>query len=201
MSSPMDIEAWGKSGWNLLHAISFKYPVSDASKIQREAFYSLLSGLGYVLPCESCRAHLREYLNDPGTGITGPDSSHLDTRESISRWMVGFHNDVNTRIGKPVMTYAAVEELYRNVENACPMSPSGRRMCSGDDKGVYYGSELIFKCRSNKLVTALSALFVVSVCTFTYFFWKHRAEYEMRKLQKVAEANALHAFYVVGNAP
>ena len=49
---------WGRTFWNTLHYVSLGYPETNPSPEVREAAYSMLVSLQYLLPCKSCREHL-----------------------------------------------------------------------------------------------------------------------------------------------
>lgn len=49
---------WGRTFWNTLHYVSLGYPETNPSPEVREAAYSMLVSLQYLLPCKTCREHL-----------------------------------------------------------------------------------------------------------------------------------------------
>lgn len=117
--TPISTDVWGPKAWGFMHAISFRYPETDASLEERTAILHFLNSLKLLIPCAKCRAHYASYLDDPDTGIRGTCSAHLEHRESISRWMVELHNDVNQRLGKASRSYDDVAEEYSHGE-VCP---------------------------------------------------------------------------------
>lgn len=71
------IEYWGPACWKWLHTAS----------IQRETIYLLVD----LLPCAICRTHLADYVHtSPPPRGRGP----------LKRWLVQFHDTLNTRLGK-----------------------------------------------------------------------------------------------------
>jgi hypothetical protein len=38
---------------------------------------------------------------------------HLQNTETLSRWLVCVHNRVNTKLGKKVVSYEEVKQMYR----------------------------------------------------------------------------------------
>lgn len=119
-------EIWGPRAWGFLHAISFSYPKSSPSLVEREAAYRFLVSMGELLPCEKCREHYKAHINDPKGGITDSSSKHLAGADSLSRWTVELHNGVNARLGKPRMEYKEVLPLYSG-DYTCPPEPVDRR--------------------------------------------------------------------------
>jgi len=77
----LDRHELGRSTWFLLHEI-VKAPPTPA-------FPSLMWSLSELYPCEICRAHISEYLEEHP-----PEMSEF--------WMCTFHNAVNARLGKPI---------------------------------------------------------------------------------------------------
>lgn len=122
-------EVWGPKAWSFLHAISFRYP-ERAQVADREAAYRLLRALEVLLPCPRCRGHMRDYLNGKD-GLVSSQSPHLDGRASFSKWLVEFHNGVNSRLGKTRVEYEHVEPLYRG-DYVCPPEPPPRQSLLAD---------------------------------------------------------------------
>ena len=94
---------WGPRLWRFLHALSFAFPEKPTPE-QVDAFHKLLDALKVLIPCPECRNHYCEYLG----GSPAPTNCGQNLRE----WLVNFHNDVNVRLGKPVVSLAEAEKLY-----------------------------------------------------------------------------------------
>ena len=124
-------EIWGPKAWGFLHAVTFRYPEENVSKQKRLSAYQLLVSLERLLPCERCRKHFVAYMKDPSTGINGASSRHLRNRFSFSTWMVNFHNAVNERLGKPVMMFEEVEDIYSG-DYVCPSEPPDKKSVMAD---------------------------------------------------------------------
>ena len=73
---------------------------------------------------------MRDYLNGKD-GLVSSQSPHLDGRASFSRWLVEFHNGVNSRLGKTRVEYEHVEPLYRG-DYVCPPEPPPRQSLLAD---------------------------------------------------------------------
>lgn len=96
-------EYWGHVGWDFLHACTFGYspvPTED----EKKAATNFFSSLPYMLPCEVCSKHCYNYIKD-----NPPNVKDTDT---LSRWLVDFHNKVNIRLGKPTKQYADVAKDF-----------------------------------------------------------------------------------------
>ena len=116
----MDITLWGPAAWHFLHAVSFRYPERAPSMQHRKAMFDLLTSLKRLLPCTHCRMHFEKYIDSSENAISSPASHALDSRDSISRWLVDLHNDVNRRLHKTTRTYADVAHEYRDLNKTCP---------------------------------------------------------------------------------
>lgn len=114
-------EVWGPKAWGVLHAIGFSYPTTPTF-VEKESAYRLLLSLGHLLPCKKCRRHYLDQFNGP-SGISSSDSRHLESGDSLSHWLVDLHNEVNIRLGKPVVPYAEVSTLYSG-DYICPPDPT-----------------------------------------------------------------------------
>ena len=104
--SKMSIQNWGPSGWNFLHAITFKYPETP-SYSDRSRVYNFFNSVGYVLPCPQCSYHFVEEMNKHN-----PTSSIFNNKSTLSKWLVDVHNQVNRRNDKPIMSYDMVKAEY-----------------------------------------------------------------------------------------
>lgn len=87
-------DAIGQSTWLLLHALADHFDSEDpAHEIQLTV---LMTALATLYPCQDCRAHMSAYLND--------HPPRFENRAHAVRWMFNFHNSVNERLGKPLMS-------------------------------------------------------------------------------------------------
>ena len=95
---------WGRPGWKFLHSVTFAYPEKPSlrTKIQYMKFFKSLQ---YVLPCPMCR---REYSRAARKLNLG----HLKNTETLSRWLVCVHNQVNVKLGKAVVPFDVVKKMY-----------------------------------------------------------------------------------------
>ncbi len=99
---------WGPVVWRLLHAIA------DIS--YRKDIYLLWSAVlrctAHTLPCDACRMHMKLYLQThPFVPKTWMSQTGKQNRDQIRVWMHTFHNSVNERLGKPVISLSELPEL------------------------------------------------------------------------------------------
>jgi len=103
---------WGPSAWTFLHAVSFAYP-EEPTKEHKTAALNLFDSLKYLLPCGECCSHYCTVLDKNAL------MQALENRDKFSRWVVDFHNSVNTRLHKPVFSYKEAAEKYLGEEAQC----------------------------------------------------------------------------------
>lgn len=103
----VDKTEWGPIVWKLLHTMA------DISK--RKDIYllwvSVLRSTAYVLPCELCRDHMKSYIQ---THTFLPKNWMKQTGDQncnqIRAWLHAFHNSVNERLTKPVLSLNEIPE-------------------------------------------------------------------------------------------
>lgn len=101
---------WGTGTWVVVHTtalvFSEEYRGNELDRFE-EAMIHWYSALPYVLPCRACGAHCYEYIKSHPPPIKGT----VGTR-ALFNWTVDFHNSVNQRTGKRVITH---EEAYQSL--------------------------------------------------------------------------------------
>lgn len=112
--------AWGPSAWTLLHSVSFAYPLVPTAEEQQHML-QFVHSLRHVLPCAACKEDFGSILE------RNPLERHLHSREALARWMNGVHNEVNTKLGKPTMTFEDSVELWCSPAPPLPPSTSKNR--------------------------------------------------------------------------
>jgi len=100
MFSPLN---WGPKAWGFFEAVAFKYPENPTDDEKRAAGH-FFESLKYLLPCEKCKVHFSENILKLPINVT--------SRDTLSRWVVDFHNLVNVSTNKPIKSYEEVAELY-----------------------------------------------------------------------------------------
>jgi len=94
---------WGKPLWDILHYVTFTYCPETQSKNMKLLFEKHLLNL---MPCRKCRDNYKEHLKKVPI--------RLESKESLSKWLVKIHNLVNITKSKPTRkhTYAEVKKRY-----------------------------------------------------------------------------------------
>ena len=88
--------------------LSYHYPDNPTTK-QRNNTLLFLRSFADVLPCNVCSIHFNEYLDSTIPDVTSP---HLDGKTKFTEWMRNFHNDVNSRLNKRVISRKEDECLH-----------------------------------------------------------------------------------------
>lgn len=98
-------EHWGHHLWAFIHTVTIIDFEDNEPHVQR-ALDSLRS-VSKVIPCALCRTHFENKINN----------LNLNLKESMClfRWSVDFHNEVNTKLGKPLFTYEEALEKWTRI--------------------------------------------------------------------------------------
>ena len=104
-----DKVSWGRAGWDWAHKVSIKY--SDNPSIQeKKDMIFLFWNFIYGVPCIECRVHAYAYAEQFPPKF---DNSH-----TLQIWFWRFHNYVNRRLGKKIISSEQYQELYKDDINA-----------------------------------------------------------------------------------
>jgi len=103
----MSKNVWGPPTWRLLHCLSVKAK-DTMTPPQLNDLKTILERIVSNLPCPLCSTHAKSYfkLNKFNTIIT---------LNQLRYFMFVFHNNVNSRINKPLITYEEHNILYQNM--------------------------------------------------------------------------------------
>ena len=97
---------WGPLLWGFIHTISIVDFEEEAQvRFTKEAVESL-RGVGACIPCKKCRVHYDTFFQ---TEIEGRDRFG---RMELFRLFVEFHNTINQKYGKPVLTYEEAHKIW-----------------------------------------------------------------------------------------
>lgn len=101
---------WGPRLWRAFHLMANVSDRRDISALWRQ-FLALSAA---ALPCAQCRGHFTNYLRN---NIIVRQSNPVTTtgmlfRESLKTQLRIFHNAVNLRLGKPIVSADAYKSIY-----------------------------------------------------------------------------------------
>ena len=110
---------FGPPLWFSLHYAAAHFPDNPAP-IARDRMKNIIISLPILIPCKNCQEHATAYIES--------NYDNLDTicsrRDSVFKFFVDFHNNVNERLGKPTMGYDDAYKLYIGGVNLSPISYS-----------------------------------------------------------------------------
>lgn len=98
-----ELDQWGPNFWQTLHTLTFTYPNRPTAR-DRRIYYHTLRYIGLTLPCPVCRRDYLAYLKKY--------PPNLESRFTLSRYMVDLHNEVNRKLNKSVVDYDTVLDMY-----------------------------------------------------------------------------------------
>jgi hypothetical protein len=105
----------GPGTWNVLHKRAFKARTHE----QQLEFIEFMKDICYGFPCFVCKGHCTEHIKNH------PMEEYLDVLVDINGeriplglfiWTWKFHNAVNARINKPIMSWETAYNLYSESE-------------------------------------------------------------------------------------
>jgi hypothetical protein len=99
-----DPSVWGPAFWFTLHNGSSNYPLS-ATPIVNNRMQGFILGIPLMLPCELCKEHASNHIENNKNNL----SDICSGRDNLFKFFVDFHNIVNIRYNKPIVS---VEDAY-----------------------------------------------------------------------------------------
>lgn len=110
MKNSIKPKIWGPHGWKFLHYVSLGYPDNPTEEDKRN-YKDFFTSLRYVLPCEKCAQNYKHNL------AKYPIDNHLHNRDTLFKWAIDVHNEVNEELDKPTLQYDEAIELYSKEES------------------------------------------------------------------------------------
>ena len=100
----MQKSVWGPATWKLLHSMVLK--MNDNASVQQiNDLKSIILRIVSNLPCPYCTSHAVSY-------ITSSNYKLIQNIKDLRYFIFVFHNNVNKRVNKPVITYEEHVQLY-----------------------------------------------------------------------------------------
>ena len=106
----MNPKFWGPHGWYFLHSVTMHYP-KNPSEQEKQIYFNFFKSVENVLPCEKCAYHYSKNLEKL------PLEPALESRDTLVRWLISVHNEVNKETGKREYTYEEVIDEYTHKMN------------------------------------------------------------------------------------
>ena len=99
-------ESWGPATWYILHSISFSWDERFINDYRR--FFNLIA---QTIPCQKCKNHFSRSINRQNWLIR----NNVTSKESMTKWLIDIHNEVNRMNNKKIYTYNEVYEIYNEL--------------------------------------------------------------------------------------
>jgi hypothetical protein len=100
----MSSNNWGPLTWLLLHTLTIKLK-DEYYDTEKEALFNLIKNICNNLPCPYCRHHARKVVNNVNI-------KNLKTKKDLMMFIFNFHNEVNSRLKKPLFKVENLESKY-----------------------------------------------------------------------------------------
>jgi len=98
---------WARRTWIMLHTLANKVKDEDFYLIKDELIRHIYE-ICTNLPCESCSLPAKLYLD-------GIDTSAINSRYNLQRMLFNFHNEVNIKVNKPLLSLCELDNLYNDL--------------------------------------------------------------------------------------
>lgn len=127
-------KSWGPACWRFLDCLAFSYPCTPSHEQQAD-MAEFFHALKKVLPCYSCRTDFTKMMDED------PIERHLHSREALTRWLNGKHNNVNRKLGTTTMPYPVyvsnfVSEAPMNFQRTWTVSQLSQGRGGGQAAGL-----------------------------------------------------------------
>lgn len=104
-----DPRYWGAKFWFTMHTIAYFYP-DDPTRDEMMHAKNFYESLKVLLPCPGCAQHYSELVEKM------PLHGAVTSRMNLITWVNDVHNEVNKRLGKPVLSLEEYLMMNRNLE-------------------------------------------------------------------------------------
>ena len=106
---------WAPITWFFIHSFSYKIN-GEYYKYNKGVPCNIIIYICNNLPCPMCRGHASSYLKNNNIKL-------CNTKEEFIRYLWSFHNNVNSRLNKPIFYFEKCNELFSrcNFINICQL--------------------------------------------------------------------------------
>jgi hypothetical protein len=100
----MQKSVWGPATWKLLHTLVLKIN-DNITYSQLIDLKNIILRILHNLPCPYCTSHALSY-------ISASNYKSINNINDLRIFIFNFHNNVNKRLNKPIITYEEHVQLY-----------------------------------------------------------------------------------------
>jgi hypothetical protein len=102
----MDPTIWGPKLWFFIHTIALNFPDNPTYEEIR-SYETFFNNLKDIIPCDKCKFHYSQRLNN------NPIIKYLTNPDTLFRYTIDLHNDVNKSLNKKIYSYEEVVKIYQ----------------------------------------------------------------------------------------
>ena len=106
----MDPIVWGPKLWFFIHTIALNYPDNPTYQ-DITSYEEFFNNLKFTIPCDKCKLHYRQRLDKK------PIRNFLTDSNTLFKYTIDLHNEVNKSLGKRIYSYDEVVEIYKKHYN------------------------------------------------------------------------------------
>jgi len=100
-------DTWGPLLWFNLHNGAAKYPLNPTNIVRSKVIH-FVEGLPYLIPCEDCAEHAKEYISENKIKL----KKGTESRDGLFEFFYNFHDAVNKRLGKESISLEEAKKFY-----------------------------------------------------------------------------------------
>lgn len=108
-----NVSRYGPGFWATIHMLAF----NANTKSEQKQFMKTMNIIAHQFPCRNCSNHAKEYIKNHPMEDYVTDDDHL----SMFKWTWKFHNAVNNRLRKEIMSYDMALHIYTQFKIADQM--------------------------------------------------------------------------------
>ena len=106
----IDPHIWGPKFWATYHIYASTYPFNPTPIIM-DAARAFIKVIPFTIPCTSCSDHAFAYIQN--TKKHDPEFNMVvATRTTMEKFFFDFHNSVNYRLGKPILSDVEARKMW-----------------------------------------------------------------------------------------
>lgn len=129
---------WGPHYWATLHFISSTYDNNPNQSIKSN-MKNFIQSLPVFLPCKECQDHAFDYIKQFNLNHV------IQNRKELFTFFFNFHNNVNKRLKKPLMSMEdALNKYYIPIEEHHLYLPNEKKETVFGSKVINYGNKWNF---------------------------------------------------------
>ena len=102
----MEPNIWGSGAWTFLHSVTLNYPDNPTITIKKK-YLDFFNILPEILPCNICKLNLKKHIKKY------PIRFYLNSKETLSKWLVNIHNLTNIDNNKSTISYEQFLKIYK----------------------------------------------------------------------------------------